>query len=208
MATAADDRRDDRTIDIYIKDTLELLKLRTVLDRHSLRSWIYKISEDINSRQKSKNNRLKDDRVYWTVNARRKYDENPGNDFKGLHLEHPVPRGKVVRWLCELPNPKEAHVKRAIDLFLLTCWVTTAAGGEYQSSEECALNRYEYTKKSGHRIKNSMPPGWCYFCGDEWDRYKHVRHQLSSVLSDLTDKDIILQNPINLACSCHPDAPG
>lgn len=199
MATAADDRRDDRTIDNYVQDTLELLQMRNLrgerLNLHSLRSWVYKISEDINSRQKSKKNQLRKELIYWTVSAREKHDKNRANGSKGLHFEHPVPRGKVVRWLCDLPNPQVAHVLRAIDLFLISCWVTTSTGDEYENSEECALNRGKYEDEEIYRIKDSMPPGWCFLHGDPWARYRCVRAQTKSRLSDLTDEQINLQVP-------------
>ena len=211
MVTATDDRRDNRTIDVYVQDTLALLKLRNTkdekLNKHSLRSWVYKISEDINSRQKSKTNQLRKDLVYWTVSARDKYAGSTANDFKGLHLEHPVPRGKIVRWLCDLPTPEVAHVIRAIDLFLISCWVTTSSGVDYQNSEECALNREKYDEKESGRIKDSMPHDWCFLHGDPWDRYRYVLSLPDSRLSDLIDTQINLRGPIVTTCLCQPDSP-
>lgn len=174
MATKTEDRTDDRTVDTYIKDALALLGLRKQLDRHSLRSWVYKISEDIVFRQKSTRNCLPGYAPHWTESA---WALRAQDKSAALHLEHPVPRGKIVRWLCELPQPTAADVSRAFDLFLLTCWVTTGtnAQGTYEGSEACALNRDGF--------KDSMPPDWNPLTGNPWARYLEVQKQKPGRLS-------------------------
>ena len=198
---------DTRTMDDYVNDTLALLTLNSTNKLHadSMRGWVYKISEDIASRQKrSPKNGIENHLPYWTVKAAQLHSDNlrsGSKEFQGLHLEHPVPRGKIVRWLCGQPHPLETDVRHAISLFLLTCWVTTGVHAQetYVGSEACMLNR--------NGFKDSMPSGWCCLHGDPWDRYRDARKEPDSPLSDLTAATIDLTAPSKSPCSCPPNSP-
>ena len=183
---------DKRTIANYVDDTLALLTLNTTnkLHANSMTGWVYKISEDITSRQKLSKNRILDVNPYWTDKAFRKHNENVtsgAKEFHDLHLEHPVPRGKIVHWLCDLAAPTRRDVETAVELFSLTCWVTTGASGtpSYIDSEAQALNKGKYKDfELKLNIKDSMPPGWCPLSGDKWSRYKQVQKEKPGLLSD------------------------
>jgi hypothetical protein len=208
---AANVRADIRTIDNYVDDTLALLTLHSTSKLHanSMTGWVYKISEDITSRQNRPNNRIGRHEPSWTVKAAQQHSTNltsGAKEFQDLHLEHPVPRGKIVHWLCDLPKPTRLDVVRAIELFSLTCWVTGASGTpSYKGSEAEFLNngKYHHCKLN---IKESMPPNWCFLHGDPWDRYRYVRSQSEGGLSDLKAPALDLKVPSQLTCDCSPNS--
>ena len=201
---------DNRTLQHFIDDTASLLSV-PVRNIHSRRALLYKVSEDIVERIKNPNEfPLSDPAVkpYWTKSAHARYQDNQQDpaikNYQGLHLEHPVPRSVITDWLCGTQHNlgqsiPQVEVGRAICLFMLTCWVTGGKGTDfYRNSEEQALNHGRFDG-SALNISTRMPPGWCVLHGDPWARYKYVRQQQDSGLSDLT---MDLTAPLLISCPC------
>lgn len=206
-------RSDNREKCDFVNDTASLLAVR-VKNIHSRRALLYKVSEDITECLKNSVE------PYWTTAANCQYQKNLFDQkvdknvklTRGLHLEHPVPRSVMTDWLCGVKDDPTVpvdinNVRRAIELFTVTCWVTGGRGTEYYAdSEEQALNKDKFKGWPELNIATNMPHGWCRLHGDPWDRYRSVRKQKTELLSDLTDKTIDIRVPSLSTCSCPPDS--
>lgn len=179
---------DDRKKMHYVCDTVSLLQV-PVKNIHSRRALLYKVADDIAARQKLKteSRRLTPScEQFWTKNAWDLYITN-GN-CSGLHLEHVVPKGVVTDWLFGadhvLEDPvKDVDVSRAIDLFMVTCWVTGPKhkrGDKNWGSEQDVLD----ATWCGIKCKDKMPGTWLPSSGGIWARYEFVKDKSNGKLSD------------------------
>jgi hypothetical protein len=178
--------KDNRQAAAYKADLKKLLLANLTI--HTLRGSIYKLSDDMAARHKP--GALASDlrAPFKTLLAKKLTEQNKVEgrpDMTGLHLEHPVPRGQVIRWLIETGVKEvelDSRVEVSVQLLSVVCWVIGGKGPTYAGSEQHALNSGNYGKKAdanGHlgNVRDSMPPGWNPTDQDIWARYRWVKKQ-------------------------------